>query len=67
MATDIIVVPQPRQRDTILSKARSSYETVAQKAGETAAYPGNWLYETWSGKLNKLSLPLLFSLTLRRV
>lgn len=67
MTTDIIVVPQPRQRDTILSKARSSYETVAQKAGETAAYPGNWLYETWSGKFNKLSLPLLLSLTIRRV
>ncbi|KAJ0268210.1 hypothetical protein COL940_013614 [Colletotrichum noveboracense] len=46
--THDIPVPQPRQRDTILSKARSSYETVAQKAGETAAYPGNWLYETWS-------------------
>lgn len=42
------LVPQPRQRDTILQKARSSYETAAKKAGETAAYPGNWLYETWS-------------------
>ncbi|KAF6814012.1 stress response protein, partial [Colletotrichum sojae] len=43
-----IPVPQPRKRDTILSKARSSYDTVAQKVGETASYPGNWLYETWS-------------------
>ncbi|KAK3337869.1 putative MSC1 protein [Neurospora tetraspora] len=43
-----IPVPQPRKRDTLLEKARSSYETIAQKAGETAAYPGNWLYETWS-------------------
>lgn len=42
------VVPQPRQRDTLLQKARSSYETVAQKAGEATSYPGNWLYETWS-------------------
>lgn len=40
--------PQPRQRDTILQKARSSYEAVAKKAGQTAAYPGDWLYESWS-------------------
>lgn len=43
-----VPVPQPRKRDTLLEKARFGYETVAQKAGETAAYPGNWLYETWS-------------------
>ncbi|KAK9419872.1 putative Meiotic sister chromatid recombination protein 1 [Seiridium unicorne] len=43
-----IPVPQPRKRDTLLEKVRSNYETVAKKAGETAAYPGNWLYETWS-------------------
>ncbi|TVY53656.1 Stress response protein ish1 [Lachnellula cervina] len=43
-----IPVPQPRTRDTTLQKLRSSYETVAKKAGETASYPGNWLYETWS-------------------
>ncbi|KAK2614880.1 hypothetical protein N8I77_001671 [Diaporthe amygdali] len=43
-----IPVPQPRQRDTILSKARSNYETIAQKAGEAASYPGDWLYETWT-------------------
>jgi len=43
-----IPVPQPHKRDTTLQKLRSSYETVAQKAGETASYPGNWLYETWS-------------------
>ncbi|TVY16287.1 Meiotic sister chromatid recombination protein 1 [Lachnellula arida] len=43
-----IPVPQPRARDTTLQKIRSSYETVAKKAGETASYPGNWLYETWS-------------------
>lgn len=41
-------VPQPRKRDTLLQKARSGYETLAQQVGETAAYPGNWLYETWS-------------------
>jgi hypothetical protein len=43
-----IPVPQPRKRDTFLQKARSNYETVAKKVGETASYPGNWLYESWS-------------------
>jgi hypothetical protein len=43
-----IPVPQPRKRDTLLQKARSSYEDVAKKLGETAAYPGDWLYQTWS-------------------
>ncbi|KAK3938804.1 putative meiotic sister chromatid recombination protein 1 MSC1 [Diplogelasinospora grovesii] len=43
-----IPVPQPRKRDTLLQKARASYDAIAQKAGETAAYPGNWLYETWT-------------------
>jgi len=43
-----IPVPQPRKRDTLLQKVRSGYESVANKAGETAAYPGNWLYSTWS-------------------
>jgi len=43
-----IPVPQPRTRDTLLQKARAGYETAAQKAGETVAYPGNWLYESWS-------------------
>ncbi|KEZ46739.1 hypothetical protein SAPIO_CDS0015 [Scedosporium apiospermum] len=43
-----IPVPQPRPRDVTLEKIRSHYDTVARKAGETAAYPGDWLYETWS-------------------
>lgn len=43
-----IPVPQPRKRDSLLQKVRSSYETVAEKANGAAAYPGNWLYETWS-------------------
>ncbi|KAK7450473.1 hypothetical protein CaCOL14_003303 [Colletotrichum acutatum] len=43
-----VPVPQPRNRDSVLQKARANYETIAQKAGETASYPGNWLYETWS-------------------
>lgn len=28
--------------------ARENYESVAKKVGETASYPGNWLYEQWS-------------------
>ncbi|CAI4211987.1 unnamed protein product [Parascedosporium putredinis] len=43
-----IPVPQPRTHDVMLQKVRSNYETVAQKAGETSAYPGDWLYNTWS-------------------
>lgn len=43
-----IPAPQPRKRDTLLRAARENYETVAKKLGETAAYPGNWLYEEWS-------------------
>ncbi|KOS22542.1 Meiotic sister chromatid recombination protein 1 [Escovopsis weberi] len=43
-----IPVPQPRQRDTLLQKARSAYEAAAKKAGDSVAYPGDWLYSTWS-------------------
>ncbi|XXG98604.1 hypothetical protein Hte_004929 [Hypoxylon texense] len=43
-----IPVPQPRTRDTLLQKVRANYETVAKKAGETASYPGDWLYDSWS-------------------
>lgn len=43
-----IPVPQPRQRDTILQKARSSYETIAKKIDQATSYPGDWLYESWS-------------------
>lgn len=41
-------VPNPRNRDTLLANARRGYEVAAKKAGEAAAYPGNWLYEGWS-------------------
>lgn len=44
-----IPVPQPRKRDTLLQKARENYQAIAEKVGEAAAYPGNWLYETWTG------------------
>lgn len=43
-----IPVPQPRKRDNLLAAARNNYDSAAKKAGETASYPGNWLYETWS-------------------
>jgi len=43
-----IPVPQPRTRDSLLKTVRENYQTAANKVGETAAYPGNWLYETWS-------------------
>lgn len=44
-----IPVPQPRKRDTLLQKARENYQAIAEKVGEAAAYPGNCLYETWTG------------------
>ena len=40
--------PQPRTRDSLLATARENYQTVADKLGESSAYPGNWLYEAWS-------------------
>jgi len=43
-----IPVPQPRTRDSLLKATRENYQTVANKVGETASYPGNWLYESWS-------------------
>jgi hypothetical protein len=45
-----INVPQPKNRDVVIAKIRANYETAARKAGETAAYPGDWLYSTWSSK-----------------
>lgn len=43
-----IPVPQPRKRDTLLTKARENYDVVAKKLNDASAYPGNWLYETWT-------------------
>jgi hypothetical protein len=43
-----IPAPQPRNRDSLLKTARENYNTVATKLGETAAYPGDWLYASWS-------------------
>jgi len=43
-----IPVPQPRQRDSLLKAVRENYQSAATKLGETAAYPGDWLYSSWS-------------------
>lgn len=43
-----IPAPQPRKRDSLIATARSNYDTIAKKLGQTTAYPGNWLYESWS-------------------
>jgi len=43
-----IPVPQPRKRDTLLQSVRENYQSVANKVSETSAYPGDWLYESWS-------------------
>jgi hypothetical protein len=40
--------PQPRTRDSLLSTAREHYNSIATKLGETASYPGDWLYSSWS-------------------
>lgn len=40
--------PQPRSRDVLLTTARQNYDSVAKKLGEYSAYPGDWLYSTWS-------------------
>lgn len=40
--------PSPRTRDSLLHTARSNYQSAANKAGETASYPGDWLYAQWS-------------------
>lgn len=43
-----IPVPQPRSRDKLLTTARQNYDSIAKKAGEYSAYPGDWLYAQWS-------------------
>lgn len=43
-----IPAPQPHRRDVLIKAARENYEIVAKKLGETASYPGNWVYEQWS-------------------
>ncbi|KAI6841243.1 hypothetical protein KC340_g2027 [Hortaea werneckii] len=40
--------PSPRTRDSLLHTARANYQNAANKAGETASYPGDWLYSQWS-------------------
>jgi hypothetical protein len=43
-----IPVPQPRKRDSLLKSVRENYQTAANKVSETASYPGDWIYESWS-------------------
>ncbi len=43
-----VPVPHPPKRENLLSAARNNYDAAAKKAGETASYPGNWLYHAWS-------------------
>lgn len=43
-----IPVPQPRQRDSLIRAVRENYQAAADKLSETAAYPGDWLYASWS-------------------
>jgi hypothetical protein len=43
-----IPAPQPRARDSYLTSARQNYDSVAKKLGEYSAYPGDWLYSSWS-------------------
>jgi len=43
-----IPVPQPRNRDVLLKTVRENYQTVANKVNEYTAYPGDWLWASWS-------------------
>jgi hypothetical protein len=43
-----IPTPQPRTRDSLLTTARQNYDAIAKKVGQYSAYPGDWLYATWS-------------------
>ena len=40
--------PQPRTRDSMLTLARQNYDAIAKKTSSYAAYPGDWLYSSWS-------------------
>ncbi|RMZ80824.1 hypothetical protein DV737_g2870, partial [Chaetothyriales sp. CBS 132003] len=43
-----IASPQPRARDKLLTQARHNYDAIAKKVGQSASYPGDWLWQTWS-------------------
>jgi hypothetical protein len=43
-----IKVPKSHTKETLLQKVRNGYQAAAEKAGQTIAYPGDWLYESWS-------------------
>ncbi|KAI5294487.1 hypothetical protein KEM52_003907 [Ascosphaera acerosa] len=43
-----VTAPAKKDHNALLQAAIDSYDAIATKAGETARYPGDWLYETWS-------------------
>ncbi|KAI9871627.1 MAG: hypothetical protein M1823_008392, partial [Watsoniomyces obsoletus] len=43
-----VPTPELRTRDTLLTSARQNYDAIAKKTNEYSAYPGDWLYSTWS-------------------
>lgn len=43
-----VAKPTPATRQSYLNAAKENYNSIVTKLGETAAYPGNWLYESWS-------------------
>ncbi|RMZ81769.1 hypothetical protein DV738_g2062, partial [Chaetothyriales sp. CBS 135597] len=43
-----IAPPQPPAHEKLLAQARQNYDAIAKKAGEYAAYPGDWLWQSWS-------------------
>jgi hypothetical protein len=40
--------PTPSTHENLAAEARKNYNNIAEKLGESTAYPGNWLYESWS-------------------
>lgn len=50
----------------MLHKIRSNYDDIVKKVGETAAYPGNWIYETWS-ESGRLHISKIISLMGKRL
>lgn len=43
-----VTTPKPSNRNILVQTAKDNYDTIARKAGETARYPGDWLYAQWS-------------------
>lgn len=43
-----VIKNPPTAREKLLQAAKDNYDGVAKKLGETTAYPGDWLYASWS-------------------